>query len=135
MLESHIQFPEHFKSHLRENLRKIKHKFPNLDSMSPKSVARAGLLKESYHFYSKLSSDAAHPTLASLKRYVGEFDVNGEARIVVAPCLRGGELVETWNWACCAMLGACVAVNDIFGGLPAGQELRFIADRYTALRG
>jgi hypothetical protein len=42
--------------------------------------------------------------------------------------------VSEFDLACNAMLGACVAVNEILGGTPAGQQLNALADRYAATR-
>lgn len=39
----------------------------------------------------------------------------------------------TLDWACNALLGVCVGVNQILGNTPAGQGLRELGDRYHAL--
>lgn len=118
---------------LREQLRAINKKWPDAKSLSPKDVALSGLLRDGYLIYSQLSADAAHPTVTSLHRHVGHCETDGEALIEVVPAPKDDEIVMTWDWACNAMLGACVAVNQILGGTPAGQRLRQIADRYQTL--
>ncbi len=102
--------------------------------LSPKDVALGGLLRDGYLIYTQLSADAAHPTVTSLNRHVGHRETNNEAVVEVAPVPNDAEVTMTWDWACNAMLGACVAVNEILGGTQAGQKLEQIAERYKALR-
>jgi hypothetical protein len=40
----------------------------------------------------------------------------------VVPVLKEEEVIQTWDWACTAMLGVCVGLNEIFGGTVAGQN-------------
>lgn len=124
---------EDVEKRLREQLRAINKKWPDAKSLSPKDVALSGLLRDGYLIYSQLSADAAHPTVTSLNRHVGRNETNDEAVIDVVPAPQDVEVIMTWDWACNAMLGACVAVNQILGGTPAGQKLGQIADRYQAL--
>lgn len=127
------QLLEHVEKNLREQLRKINQKWPDAKSLSPKDVALSGLLRDGYLLYSQLSADAAHPTVTSLHRHVGRRETDGEALIEVVPTPKDVEVIMTWDWGCNAMLGACVAVNEILGGTPAGQKLGEIADSYQAL--
>jgi hypothetical protein len=124
---------EDVEKRLREQLREIARKWPDAKSLSPKDVALDGLLRDGYLIYSQLSADAAHPTMTSLNRHIGHSETNGEALVDVVPAPKDEEVIMTWDWACNAMLGACVAVNEILGGTPAGQKLGQIADRYQAL--
>jgi hypothetical protein len=116
---------------LRDQLRVINKGWPDAEFLNPKSVALNGLLADGYLLYSQLSADAAHPTVTSLNRHVGHE--NGEAIVDVAPAPGEQEIVQTWDWACNAMLGVCVGVNQVLGGTPAGQGLRQLGDRYHGL--
>jgi hypothetical protein len=73
--------------------------------------------------------------MSSLNRHVGHCKTDGEALIDVVPAPKNAEVLTTLDWACNAMLGACVGVNQILGGTLAGQQLGHIAERYQALTG
>jgi hypothetical protein len=88
--------------------------------------------------YSKLSSDAAHPSILALKRHLVRFVENGEQvmGLDVSPPERGTELVDTLDLACNAMIGACVAANQILGHLPAvNPDLQKLFTEYGARSG
>ena len=68
-----------------------------------------------------------------MHRHVGHCEKDGEALIDVVPAPKEEEVTMTWDWACNAMLGACVGVNEILGNTLVGQKLGQIADRYQAL--
>jgi hypothetical protein len=133
VLSKKPHFLEDVEKHLREQLRAINRKWPDAKSLNPKDVALSGLLRDGYLIYSQLSADAAHPTVTSLSRHVGYSETNDEALVDVVPVPKDVEVIMTLDWACNAMLGACVAVNEILDGTPAGQKLGQIADRYQAL--
>jgi hypothetical protein len=71
--------------------------------------------------YSKLSADAAHPSVLALKRYLVRLIEDGEQvmGLDITPPETGVELMDTIDLACNAMIGACVAANQILGHLPA----------------
>ena len=54
---------------------------------------------------------------------------------LMAPPPKEQELLQTLDWACNAMVGVCVGVNQIVEGTPTGQTLLGIADEYQALTG
>ncbi len=114
-------------------MRSINKKWSDAKSLNPKNVPLSGLLRGGYLIYNQLSADAAHPTVTSLHRHVGRCEKDGEARIDVVPAPKEEEVTMTWDWACNAMPGACVSVNEILGGTLAGQKLGQIADRYQVL--
>jgi hypothetical protein len=131
-----LELTEEVERRLREQLRTIKRNWPNAKSLNPKAVALSGLLSEGYHLYSQLSSDAGHPSLTSLKRYVSrpsEITAEVDFEINVVPTPTDEEIQTTWDWACNAMLGTCTGVNEILGGTPAGMRLKETADRYQSL--
>jgi hypothetical protein len=119
------------RTRLRAQLREINKGYSDAQSLNPRTVAMNGLLADGYLLYSQLSADAAHPTVTSLNRHVAHE--NGEPVIDVAPAPADPEIVMTLDWACNAMLGVCVGVNQILGNTPAGQGLRALGDRYYDL--
>jgi hypothetical protein len=133
VLSRNFELSEEVEKRLRQQLRSINKRATDPRSLSPKDVALSGLLREGYLIYTHLSSDAAHPTVTSLHRHVGRSEQDGEALIEVVPAPKQEEVIQTWDWACNAMLGACVGVNEILGGTPAGLRLKAIADEYQAL--
>jgi hypothetical protein len=50
------------------------------------------------------------------------------------PPVKEAEIAQTVDWACLALIGACVGVNQILEGTPAGQGLVKVADEWQALR-
>lgn len=125
------------KERLRAQLRDINQRAPQARFLNVTEVARGGLVAQSEPLYRQLSRDAAHPTLTSLKRYVGRFIEDGETvrGLDVNPVVSEAEMSQTVDWACVAMIGACVAFNQIAGGTPAGKRLLEIADTWQALSG
>ena len=117
-----IRLSEEVEQRLREQLREINKKWPDAKPLSPKDVALSGLLRLGYGIYSQLSADAAHPTVTSLNCHIGRTE-DGETFIDVVPRPNEDEVITTWDWACNAMLGTTVGVNQILGGTPSGQRL------------
>ena len=133
VLSKKPQLAETVENRLREQLRLIKTNWAKARLLSPKDVALSGVLNDGYLIYLQLSADSSHPTVTSLNHHVGRADELGEERIDVVPVTEESEVIQTWDWACNAMLGIAVAINQFLGGTPAGQKLGAIADRYQAL--
>jgi Family of unknown function (DUF5677) len=120
---------------LRARLREIKDLRPKAKFLNVKEVASGSVLKPAYLFYSELSADAAHPTIRALKRHLVQTVENGE-RIVgldIHPVEKGAEVADAVNLACNAVLGVCVAVNQILGGTAANDVLNQLFAEYEAL--
>ena len=71
------QLSEDVEKRLRESLREINKKWPDVKPLNPKGFALSGLLRDGYLIYSQLSVDAAHPTVTSLCRHVGHGKKDG----------------------------------------------------------
>jgi hypothetical protein len=100
-------------------------------------VASGTVLKRAYLYYSQFSADAAHPTIRGLKRHLVQTVENGE-RVLgldIHPVERGAEVADTVNIACNAVLGVCVAVNQILGGTAANELLNKLFAEYEAMNG
>jgi hypothetical protein len=113
-----------FVDQLRTRLKEMKSRWPKAGFITPKQTVKNSVLRQSYLIYSKLSGDAAHPSVLALKRHLVRFEENGEqvVGLDVNPPDKGNELAETIDLACNAMIGACVAVNQILGYLPAVND-------------
>jgi hypothetical protein len=137
ILREAYKLDEKVEQRLKAQLRDINKRSLKNKSLSPKDVAEDSVLGHAYLIYSQLSADAGHPTFSSLNRYIGKFEENGETvrGIDIAPPPKEQELLQTLDWACNAMVGVCVGVNQIVEGTPTGQTLLGIADEYQALTG
>jgi hypothetical protein len=104
-------------------------------SLDPKRVAARGPLLKGYVYYSQLSSDAAHPTLGALERYLGSKE-NGEpiSTIDIDPLVSPKERRRTWLMACEALLGVCIGVMEILNlQRIINDELAALTAEYQAL--
>jgi hypothetical protein len=87
--------------------------------------------------YGKLSGDAAHPSVLALKRHLVRFEGDRQQLVGldVDPPEKGTEIAETLDLACNAMIGTCVAVNQILGGMSVNDEIRKMFVEYGELSG
>jgi hypothetical protein len=126
-----------FIQQMRTRLKDMKSRWPEAKLLTPKQTTKDGALRKAYLIYSKLSGDAAHPSILALKRYVVRFVENGEQvlGLDVDPPEKGTEIADTLNLACNAMIGACVAVNQVLDGLSVNDEIRKMFIEYGELSG
>jgi hypothetical protein len=133
--DEHIGDPS-FVDQLRARLKEMKSRWPKAGSITPKQTVKDSVLRQSYLLYSKLSGDAAHPSVLALKRHFVRFEEDGEqvVGLDVNPPERGSEIADTIDLACNAMVGACVATNQILGHLPAiNSEMQRVFVEYGEL--
>jgi hypothetical protein len=129
-----IKLDEEVSQRLRTFLRTDKNALVKGNALSPKQVAQIRPdFEKTYIFYGQLSSDAAHPSVTALNRYIIPDTHPEGAGIDVEPVLSEHELAETWEYLCMAAIGACVAANQIIEGTSGGAALNGIAERYTDL--
>jgi hypothetical protein len=129
LFASEIKLDEEIGDRLRQFMRGMSQRNFAANTLSPKAVA--GIRKDferTYIFYAQLSSDAAHPSVSALNRYVVS-DPNGSG-FDTEPPVHPEEIAETYEFLSMACIGVCVAVNEIIGG---AQDLTAVADRHTAL--
>jgi hypothetical protein len=121
----------------RSRIKVMRSRWPKASFLTPKQTTKDSALRESYLIYSKLSADAAHPTVLGLKRHLAQFEENGEqvVGLDVDPPEKGNELAETIDLACNAMISACVAVHQILDGLSINDEIRKMFIEYGELSG
>lgn len=119
---------------LRDQMRDLNRNGFVTKMLNPKSVA--GIredFKQTYIFYSQLSSDSAHPSVSALNRYVVSRNHSEGPGFDTEPVVRPAEIEETYEYLSMAALGVCVAVNQIIGGTSGGQKLNTVAEQHTAL--
>jgi len=135
LMRSDAEINQEIETNLRKWMKESNKKFPNVKSLNPKEVADKSPIGQSYIFYAQLSSDAAHPSIDALNRYIVSSMEDGETirGFDVEPVLRPNEIADTINLACLAVIGVFVGVNEILGGTAGGQQLSKIADEYTRL--
>ena len=119
---------------LRAYLKGVNKQFDKAKTLSPKHVAQIrDDFEKTYIFYGQLSSDAAHPSVTALNRYVVPETRPEGGGIDVEPVVADFEIAETAEYLCMAAVGVCVAANQIIGGVAGSESLNAIADRYTDL--
>ena len=122
---------------VRSRLRQIKEQRPNARLLKVQDAASDSEIRRAYLLFMQLSADAAHPTIRALKRHLVQTVENGE-RVLgldIHPVERGAEVADTVNTACNAVLGVCVAVNQILGGTAANELLNKLFAEYEAMNG
>ena len=115
----------------------LKERWPKAKILSPSTVASGSAVESMYLLYSQLSADAAHPSMSALERYfVRNITVDGTENrgIDLMPKARPGEVATTVNYACTALMGACVAFNDIAGPTVGARHFIPITEEYEALK-
>lgn len=126
-----------FEEKLVAYMAELEEKQPKARPISFKATAAAGVLKDNYIIYTQLSSDAAHPSAESLSRHITRTtvsDTETTLNVIALPCPPTDEIVQTLDFICGALLGICVGVNQIIGGLPSGKELKPMLDELSSLR-
>jgi hypothetical protein len=121
------------KAGLQAFLERLKAEDEATGSFATEDMARRGGLDGLYIYFRQFSSDAAHPMLEALDRYVdnGQGDVGPE--IVWGPKCGAGEINETVVLASCFLLTAAVGLNEIANVAGIGDELGAHYDVYKAL--
>lgn len=96
-------------------------------SLKFEQAAQRGNVLPGYVVYRELSTDAAHPSAASLSRHIvpnDEPDLDTAPFSVVGyPQTSEIELHETAALLCSATVGVLVAVNEILGDVKTGETL------------
>ncbi len=126
-----------FVEQLRTQLKDMKSRWPGAKLLNPKQTVKDSVLRQAYLVYSTLSGDAAHPSVLALKRHLVRFEENGQkvVGLDINPSERSPEIAETLDLACNAMIGTCVAVNQILDGLSVNDEIRNAFIKYGELSG
>jgi hypothetical protein len=82
-------------------------------------------MTDGYFIYMTVSDDAAHPTVRSLFRHLKEDPRLGVInQLDIIPEAEANEIVETLDYACGALLGACYAFGEAMEGSKAAPEVK-----------
>jgi len=130
MFDNGIALEAGFDEQLRDWLRNANKAFAKAQVLYPKQVAAISDIGRSYIFYSQLSSDAAHPSVTALNRYVIPDTADEVGGIDVDPVVQDKEVEETLELLCQAVMGVCVAVNEVLGGTKGASALNGLADEH-----
>jgi transcriptional regulator with XRE-family HTH domain len=117
---------------IRAELKRIAARWPRPSKFRVNKVAAVGVLERSYLSYARLSLDAVHPSLMALSRHL-TFEQETDGRYLtlsVVPPLKPRERLDTIDEACSALMGVCVAVNELLGGTNASDALRAIVEKF-----
>ncbi len=118
--EFYFKFEEEFDAQamakLRKSLKLITHF--SLPRMNPKEVALLGDAAKTYYKYAELSSEAAHPTMGSLKRHIETDGVNGTSSFRANPNVDDLEVIQTLDYVCRAVMGVCIHVLQLLKQQP-----------------
>lgn len=99
------------------------------------NAALAGGVSDAFIAYRELSTDAAHPSAASLSLHIITSDDPDAAPFTISalPVLGSEEPVDTLELLCMGVLGVIITVNEILGGVDFGERLDQLADDYLDL--
>lgn len=115
LFDNRLEMPRQVEERLRAWMRSTGKEFPNSQSLSPSDVAKAaGDNGKSYIFYAALSSDAAHPSVDALNRYIiPKTDDDEIGGIDFEPPVSEVEAIETLQLLCISVLSIGIAVREI----------------------
>jgi hypothetical protein len=112
------------------NLIKVIEKPGKFDFMSPKGLARKGVLLKQYIFYQRLSEDSAHISIKSLNRHVQRVGDGWRYR------LEPGSVAEneaTLYHAISAVLAVSIGMTELLEFSDLNQEFAVLSDRFAEL--
>ncbi len=120
---------------IRTQIRSLLAEFPKPKRFgSVSAVAGETVASRAYISYAVLSMDAAHPSITALRRHL-QWEVEGDIRhltVNVVPRFRANERLNTVGEACSALLGVCVAFNQLVGGTSKSDALVQLFERFEA---
>jgi hypothetical protein len=96
-------------------------------------MARRAGLDSLYMFFRQFSSDAAHPMLEALNRYIDNGKGGVGPEIFWGPMCGAGEIDDTVIMACCFLLTGAVALNEIANVAAIGDALGAHYEVYKGL--
>jgi len=97
-------------------------------------AAEAGEVGDAYIAYRELSTDAAHPSATSICRHI-IVPKDPDARFTLSgpPVVEATEAADTLSLLCLGLIGMVVAVNQVLGGVEAGETLEALYADYQSL--
>ncbi|WP_426017678.1 DUF5677 domain-containing protein [Brevundimonas sp. DWR2-3-1b1] len=120
-------------SELKSFVDRLKQEAEPTGSFATEEMARNGGLDGLYVLFRQLSSDAAHPLLEALNRYVDDGQGGLRAEILWGPVCGADEIEDTVTMACCFLLVGAVTLNMACPVLGVGDQLGDHFDTYKSL--
>jgi hypothetical protein len=102
-------------------------------SFGTEDMARRAGLDDLYILFRQFSSDAAHPMLEALNRYVDNGQGGVGPEIIWGPKCGAGEIADTVLLACSFLMSAAVALNEAASVDGVGDALGEHFETYKAL--
>ena len=98
-------------------------------------AALVGGVADAYIAFRELSTDAAHPSAASLSLHVVTSDdpEGPQFTLSASPVMDPTEPADTFELLCMGVLGVIVAVNEVLGGISVGEPLDVLASDFAEL--
>lgn len=118
---------------LQAFLERLKAEDEPTGAFATEDMARRGGLDGLYIFFRQLSSDAAHPMLEALNRYVDNGQGGVGPEIIWGPRCGASEIAETVVLSCCFLITGAVGLNEIANVAGIGDELGVHYEVYKAL--
>jgi hypothetical protein len=134
IFENGLTLETDVEARLRAFLKDANKQFAAAKTLHPKQVAGKSVVGTSYLVYGQLSSDAAHPSVTALNRYVVPHTQDDVGGIDVNPIVKDEEIEQTLEFLCLAAMHVCVAVNQMIGGTEGGKALNGLADEFVEHR-
>jgi hypothetical protein len=122
-----------FTPNLQSFYEDLKKEQPKAALITHKKTAEDGTIKHGYLVYAELSNDAAHPSTTSLSRHVTSGGDEAGFTVHARPVNEPGEADDTLELACSALLGVCVAANEVVDGTEGGERLLALSEVFRAL--
>ena len=110
-------------SELKSFVDRLKEEAEPTSSFATEEMARNGGLEGLYVLFRQLSSDAAHPLLEALNRYVDDGHGGLRPEILWGPACGADEIEDTVTMACCFLLVGAVTLNMACPVVGVGDQL------------
>ena len=121
------------KTGLEEVAASLNETWPKSKLLNAHETAKDGPISEVNLLYSQLSADAAHPSLSALARHIALENESEIPGVAIQARHEEHEFMLTLNFACMALLGACVAYREIAESPFFESEMRAINAEFAAL--
>ena len=118
---------------LQAHVEAMDKKWGKLTTLEWKALSERGGVGDSYLFYKLLSGDAAHPSFASLERYIKSGPGGVLKGVQLGPELAA--IGDTLNYACNAVIMVGLAVAEVLGNDSRQKEISDHARVYAQLNG
>jgi hypothetical protein len=116
---------------IRDQIKALRAEFPKPRKLSVSDTAK-GILERAYPAYALLSHDPAHPSIDALRRHSRPMRERNRQTLTmhVIPPFKPKERLDAINKGSFALLGVCVAVNQLFEGTSQNDAIRGLFEQF-----